>query len=66
MSRNNKENHKSYAKGMGLKSTLVSDEKVYMTTFADGSNAKLEKMVENNAIICLNNDNNYPKNRISR
>lgn len=56
MSRNNKENHKSYAKGMGLKSTLVSDEKVYMTTFADGSNAKLEKMVENNAIICLNND----------
>lgn len=50
------EKKKSYAKGMGLKSTIVSDSKVYMTTFADGGNAKLEKLVEDNSITCLNDD----------
>lgn len=47
---------KSYAKGMGLKSTLVSYSKVYMTAFADGNNAKLEKVVENNKVVCLNDE----------
>ena len=47
------EKKKSYAKGMGLKSTLVSDSKVYMTSFGNGNDARLEKVVENNAISCL-------------
>ena len=47
------EKKKSYAKGMGLKSTIVSGSKVYMTTFGDGSEARLEKVVENDSIKTL-------------
>ena len=47
------ENKKSYAKGMGLKSTIVSGSKVYMTTFGDGNEARLEKVVENDSIKAL-------------
>lgn len=51
------EKKKSYVKGMGLKSALVSDSNVYMTTFADGNNAKLEKVVKDGSIVCLNDEN---------
>ncbi len=48
------EKKKSFAKGMGVKSTLVSGSKVYMTTFAEGSDAKLEKIVEGDSIRSVN------------
>ena len=46
-------NKESYAKGMGLKSALVSGSKVYMTSFEGGNDAKLEKVVENSEIVSL-------------
>lgn len=48
------EKKKSFAKGMGVKSTLVSGSKVYMTTFAEGSDARLEKIVEGDSIRSVN------------
>lgn len=43
----------SYAKAMGLKSILVSDSVTEMLSFAKGSDARLEKMVEDDRITDL-------------
>jgi len=52
-------NKESYAKGMGLKSALVSGSKVYMTGFEGGSGAKLEKVVENDEIASLSKEETF-------